>query len=153
MINKGTTEMTTAKNTEYKNAAAHRNALMPTMADKPMSEVVAFMAANVLIKGKPMGVAKAKAYYIDGVKRLGLPGKVEVEVKAPKTKAPKLPKVKAEKKATVKAPADRKETLKAAAKKAGVHRDSIAEALGNDSDPLNLGAPESLSLDDLKYEI
>jgi hypothetical protein len=132
--------------TTYKNAAAHRNAIMPEMADKPMSVVVEFMAKNVMIKGKPMGAAKAKAYYIDGVKRLGLPGKVEVEVKAPKAKAPKA---KVAKVPAVKAPAGRKEALKAAAKRAGIHRDSVAEALGND-DPLGLAAPEALTFDDLK---
>jgi hypothetical protein len=151
MINQRKTTMTTATTT-YKNAAAHRNAIMPSMGDRPMSEVVEFMAKNVMIKGKPMGASKAKAYYIDGVKRLGLPGKVELEVKKPKTKAPKAPKAPKASKAVVvkaaKAPADRKEVLKAAAKRAGIHRDTIAEAQGND-DPLGLAAPESLSFEDL----
>ena len=65
--------------TTYKNAAAHRNAIMPEMADKPMSVVVEFMAKNVMIKGKPMGAAKAKAYYIDGVKRLAVMVSLTVE--------------------------------------------------------------------------
>ena len=133
--------------TTYKNAAAHRNAIMPEMADKPMSVVVEFMAKNVMIKGKPMGASKAKAYYIDGVKRLGLPGKVDAEAKAPK--APKAVKASGKKLPTPKAQAGRKEALKAAAKRAGIHRDSVAEALGND-DPLGLAAPEALTFDDLK---
>lgn len=148
MINERNDNMT-AKNTKKASAATQRNEIMTKMADKPMSVVVEYMAKNITMPtdGKPMGAARAKAYYTDGVKRLGLPGKVEAltVVKAPK--APKAPKV-------AKPAVDRKEALKAAAKKAGIHRDSVAEALeGSDSDPLNLGAPESLSLDDLKYEI
>ena len=45
--------------------------------------------------------------------------------------------------------ADVNAALKAAAKRAGIHRDSVAEALGND-DPLGLAAPEALTFDDLK---
>ena len=125
--------------TEYKNASAHRDAIMNANAGKSMSVVVEMMAREIMMKGKPMGAARAKAYYVDAVKTGRCPGKIDV---APKVaKAPKAPKVKA--------PADRKEVLKAAAKRAGIHKDSIAEATAND-DPLNLAAPESLTRDDLK---
>ena len=136
----------TAKTTKA-SASTQRNDIMTRMADRPMAEVVEYMAKNIIMPtdGKPMGAARAKAYYIDGVKTKGLPGKVEnlVVVKTPKAATPKAPKV-------AKAPTDRKDVLKAAAKKAGIHRETIAEALQGTDDPLNLAPPESLSLSDLK---
>ena len=136
----------TAK-TAKASASTQRNDIMNRMADKPMAEVVEYMAKNIIMPtdGKPMGAARAKAYYVDGVKSKGLPGKVEnlVVVKTPKAAKPKAPKA-------AKAPVDRKEVLKAAAKRAGIHRESVAEALQGTDDPLNLAPPESLSLADLK---
>lgn len=133
----------TAK-TAKASASTQRNDIMTRMADKPMSVVVEYMAKNIIMPtdGKPMGAARAKAYYVDGVKTKGLPGKVEnlVVVKTPKAAAPKTPK----------APSDRKDVLRAAAKRAGIHRESVAEALQGTDDPLNLAPPESLSLADLK---
>lgn len=138
----------TAKNTKA-SASTQRNDIMNRMADKPMSVVVEYMAKNIIMPtdGKPMGAARAKAYYVDGVKTKGLPGKVEnlVVVKTPKAAKPKATAPK-----TPKAPSDRKDVLRAAAKRAGLHRESVAEALQGTDDPLNLAPPESLSLADLK---
>ena len=133
---------------KYKNASEHRDAIMNDNPTRPMAEVVEIMAREITINGKPMGAARAKAYYVDAVKKGRCPGKIETLAKAPKAAAPKVPKVKAPK--VAKAPADRKELLKAAAKKAGIHKDSIAEVATTNDDPLNLAAPESLSFDDLK---
>lgn len=122
-------------------------AIMEKMKDSPMAATVEVLATKVLAKnGKPIGAARARAYYRDLVNLGDAPGKVERAVKA---KAPKAPKAKVAKVPAVKAPADRKEVLKAAAKKAGIHKDSIAEVTGSD-DPLGLAAPESLSMSDLK---
>jgi hypothetical protein len=122
-------------------------AIMEKMKDSPMAATVEVLATKVLAKnGKPIGAARARAYYRDLVNLGDAPGRVERAVKA---KAPKAPKAKVAKAPAVKAPADRKEVLKAAAKKAGIHADSIAAATGND-DPLGLAAPESLSMSDLK---
>lgn len=122
-------------------------AIMEKMKDSPMATTVEKLATTVMAKnGKPIGAARARAYYRDLVNLGDAPGKVERVVKA---KAPKAPKAKVAKVPAVKAPADRKDVLRAAAKKAGIHKDSIAEVGGND-DPLNLAAPESLSKDDLK---
>jgi hypothetical protein len=126
----------------YKNASAHRDAIMNANPTMPMAQVVELMAKEIMVKGKPMGAARAKAYYVDAVKTGRCPGKIEVAPKAPKT--PKVPKAKA-----LKVPTDRKAVLKAAAKKAGIHKDTVAEVTGSD-DPLNLSAPESLTADDLK---
>lgn len=141
----------TAK-TAKASASTQRNDIMTRMADKPMSVVVEYMAKNIIMPtdGKPMGAARAKAYYVDGVKSKGLPGKVEnlVVVKTPKAAKPKATAPKTPKAA--KTPADRKDALRAAAKRAGVHRESVAEALQGTDDPLNLAAPETLTFDDLK---
>ena len=122
-------------------------AMMNEMKDKPMAVTVEALATKILAKnGNPIGAARARAYYRDLVNQELAPGKVERVVKA---KAPKAPKVKA-----TKAPTDRKEALKAAAKRAGIHKDSVKEAKGEvevtGEDPLNLAAPENLSFDDLK---
>jgi hypothetical protein len=108
------------------------------------------MAKEITVNGKPMGAARAKAYYVDAVKKGRCPGKIDELPRAPKAKAEKpakAPKV-------AKAPADRKEVLKAAAKRAGIHKDSVKEAKGEvestTDDPLGLAAPESISMDDLK---
>lgn len=142
----------------YKNAADHTIAIMKEMADAPMSDTVARMVAEILVRGKPMTVEKARHYYRSAASDGRAPGNVPLPQKAqPKAekpaKAPKAPK-------TPKAPADRIEVLKAAARKAGVHLDSIpgkesveAAAETFDNDPLNLAAPEALSLEDLKNEI
>lgn len=135
---------------KYKNASEHRDAIMNANPTKPMAEVVEMMAKEIKVNGKPMGAARAKAYYVDAVKKGRCPGKIETLPRATKAKAPKPAKVKAPK-----APADRKEVLKAAAKRAGIHKDSLAEAKATAAetttdDPLNLAAPESLSMDDLK---
>ena len=106
--------------TQYKNASAHRDAIMNEMATSSMATVVERMAREILVKGKPMGAAKAKAYYVDAVKAGRCPGKIEAA--APVVKAPKAPKAPK----AAKAPTDRKDVLRAAAKRAGVHRESIA---------------------------
>ena len=112
--------------------------IMESMKDRPMAETVEVLATKVLAKnGKPFGVPRARGYYRSLVECGRAPGKVERAVravKAPKPKAAKAPKV-------PKAPVERKDLLKAAAKRAGVHADSIAEVTGND-DPLNLASPE-----------
>ena len=122
-------------------------AIMEKMKDSPMAATVEKLATTVMAKnGKPIGAARARAYYRDLVNLGDAPGKVERAVKAPK--APRV-KASGKKLPAPKAPADRKDVLRAAAKKAGIHKDSIAEATGGD-DPLNLAAPESLTRDDLK---
>ena len=114
-------------------------AIMEKMKDRPMAATVEKLANTVLAKnGKLIGAARARAYYRDLVNLGDAPGKVERAVRASGKKLP-----------TPKAPADRKDVLRAAAKKAGIHKDSIAEVTGND-DPLGLAAPESLSMSDLK---
>ena len=125
-------------------------AMMNSMKDKPMAVTVEALATKILAKnGNPIGAARARAYYRDLVNQGLAPGKVERAVKATAAPKAKAPKVKA-----TKAPVDRKEALKAAAKRAGIHKDSVKEAKGElevtGEDPLNLAAPESLSFDDLK---
>ena len=118
--------------------------IMKAMKDSPMSETCARIA-----KDCEMTVSYARAWYINLVKRDKAPGVVEKSPKKVKpAKAPKTPKVK-----VAKAPADRKAALKKAAKKAGIHKDSVAEATNvpvENDDTLGLAAPDSLSLDDLK---
>ena len=123
---------------------------MKAMQDKPMSETCARIATDC-----EMTVSYARAWYINLVKREKAPGVVEkAPRKAKPAKASKAPKVPKEKKVkTPKVKVDRKAILKAAAVKAGVHaelpKDEVAALLSND-DPLDLGAPASLDLSDLK---
>ena len=133
--------------------------IMESMKDRSMAETCQVMASTVYVKsGKLMTMNRARGCYRYLVRQGRAPGNIEravkvskeVKVKAektPKVKAEKTPKVKAEK--APKAPVERKDVLHAAAKRAGIHKDSIAEVTGGD-DPLNLAAPESLSKDDLK---
>jgi hypothetical protein len=118
---------------------------MTKMADKPMAETVAKLAKIVGKNGSEIGVARARAYYRTAVTEGQAPGKVERATVPAKARTPKVAKPKAPKTGS----AERKELLKAAAKKAGIHKDSVAEALEGE-DVLGLGAPESLSMDDLK---
>lgn len=134
--------------TKYKSATQHAIAIMNEMKDSPMADVVKAMTQRVRNrKGEKFSVGEARTAYNYLVKNEKAPGKIEKLVVA---KAPKAPKAKA----APKAPVDRKEALRAAAKRAGIHRESVAEAATETSsendDPLNLGAPESLSMDDLK---
>lgn len=131
-------------NNTFKSATAHCISIMNEMKDAPMAEVVkAFTTSVVNRKGTPFSVAEARTAYIYLVKNQKAPGVIE---KLTVIKAPKAPKVEAPK-------ADRKEALKKAAKKAGIHRDSVATELTSaevSSDPLGLAAPEKLTLDDLR---
>lgn len=90
---------------------------------------MAFTVAK-LMKDMGLPVHRARAYYRTFVKDGSAPGTLPARVKAePKAKAPKAPKVKAEKPAKAKPLADtpkvdRKAALMAAAKKLGIHRDA-----------------------------
>ena len=125
--------------------------IMESMKDRSMAETCQVMASTVYVKsGKLMTMNRARGCYRYLVRQGRAPGNIERAVKVSKevkVKAEKTPKVKAEK--APKAPVERKDVLHAAAKRAGIHKDSIAEVTGGD-DPLNLAAPESLSKDDLK---
>lgn len=139
--------------TKYKSATQHCIAIMNEMKDQPMADVVKAMTNRVRNrKGDKFSVGEARTAYNYLVKNEKAPGKIEKLVVAKAPKAPKAPKAKA----APKAPVDRKEVLKAAAKKAGIHRETVADAVtavetaSENDDPLNLGAPEALSMDDLK---
>lgn len=130
----------------FKSATAHCIFIMNEMKDQPMANVVkAFTESVKNRKGEFFSVAEARTAYIYLVKNEKAPGVIEKLVVLKEPKAPKAPK-------EPKAPkADRKEALKAAAKKAGIHRDSVADLSQAEveSDPLNLAAPEKLTMADL----
>ena len=154
--------MTTTTNTKTATAPKPLSAtqvcieIMNELKSKPMVDVVKAMTTSVVNrKGTKFSVAEATTAYRYLVKNGKAPGTIEklTIVRAPK--AAKAPKVKAAPKTSN---ADHLERLKAAAKKAGIHRDSLTvkdsvvaqvEAPATD-DTLGLAAPDSLSMSDLK---
>lgn len=131
--------------TKYKSSTAHCIAVMEEMKSSPMVEVVKALTERVTNrKGNKFTVGEAKTAYAYLVKNGKAPGKIEklTVVKALKAKTPVV--------AKTKAPADRKDVLRAAAKRAGLHKESIAEARNEGDDPLGLAAPEKLTMSDLK---
>ena len=143
--------------------------LMNALKDKPMVEVVKSMTESVVNrKGAKFSVAEATTAYRYLVKNGKAPGTIEklTVVRAPK--APKAAKVirgpKLEKLVNAaKSDADHIERLKAAAKRHGIHRDSMtmkdeeiakreeaAEQEPARDDVLGMLPPEKLSMDDLK---
>lgn len=144
---------------KYKSATAHCIAVMEEMKGSPMVDVVRALAQRVRNRrGEKLGVGEAKTAYVYLVKRGRAPGEIDV-VKAKRVAA-------APKSAAPKAPADRLDVLKAAAKRAGVHKGStetiavmeemkdrargMTEAKRERDDPLGLAAPEKLTMRDLK---
>lgn len=130
---------------KFKSATAHCIAVMNEMKDKSMAEVVKALTQRVTNrKGSKFSVGEAKTAYVYLVKNGKAPGKIEklAVVKSAKPKAAPAPKVKA--------PVDRREALRAAAKRAGIHKSSVAEVTGQDDDVLGIAAPEKITMDDLK---
>jgi len=148
---------------KYKSATAHCIAVMEEMKGSPMVDVVRALAQRVHShrSGEKLSVGEAKTAYVYLVKRGRAPGEIVVKAKrvaaAPKSAAPK-------------APADRLDVLKAAAKRAGIYRTSsddpdyltiaVTEEMKDRArvgrrpdprdDPLGLAAPEKLTMRDLK---
>ena len=141
--------------------------LMNEFKDQPMAAVVKTFTTSVTNrKGAKFSVAEATTAYRYLVKNGKAPGTIEqlTIVKAPK--APKAPSVKSRKAAvSVNANAAHLELLKAAAKRAGIHRDSLtvkdeefaeskqeaeAEQEPMRDDMLGMAAPEKLQMSDLK---
>jgi len=148
---------------KYKSATAHCIAVMEEMKGSPMVDVVRALAQRVSNrKGEKLSVGEAKTAYVYLVKRARAPGEIDM-VKAKRVAA-------APKSAAPKAPADRLDVLKAAAKRAGIYRtssddpDYLAIAVPEEmkdrarvgrrpdprDDPLGLAAPEKLTMRDLK---
>lgn len=143
---------------KYKSATAHCIAVMEEMKGSPMVDVVRALAQRVSNrKGEKLSVGEAKTAYVYLVKRARAPGEIDM-VKAKRVAA-------APKSAAPKAPADRLDVLKAAAKRAGIHKDStetiaVTEEMKDRArvgrrpdprdDPLGLAAPEKLTMRDLK---
>jgi len=143
---------------KYKSATAHCIAVMEEMKGSPMVDVVRALAQRVRNrKGEKLSVGEAKTAYVYLVKRGRAPGEIDV-VKAKRVAA-------APKSAAPKAPADRLDVLRAAAKRAGIHGDStetiaVTEEMKDRArvgrrpdprdDPLGLAAPEKLTMRDLK---
>jgi len=143
---------------KYKSATAHCIAVMEEMKGSPMVDVVRALAQRVRNRrGEKLGVGEAKTAYVYLVKRGRAPGEIDV-VKAKRVAA-------APKSAAPKAPADRLDVLRAAAKRAGIHGDStetiaVTEEMKDRArvgrrpdprdDPLGLAAPEKLTMRDLK---
>ena len=141
--------------------------LMNEFKDQPMAAVVKTFTTSVTNrKGAKFSVAEATTAYRYLVKNGKAPGTIEqlTAVKAPK--APKAPSVKSRKAAvSVNANAIHLALLKAAAKRAGIHRDSLpvkdeefaeskqeaeAEQEPMRDDMLGMAAPEKLQMSDLK---
>ena len=141
--------------------------LMNEFKDQPMAAVVKTFTTSVTNrKGAKFSVAEATTAYRYLVKNGKAPGTIEqlTAVKAPK--APKAPSVKSRKAAvSVNANAIHLDLLKAAAKRAGIHRDSLtvkdeefaeskqeaeAEQEPMRDDMLGMAAPEKLQMSDLK---
>ena len=141
--------------------------LMNEFKDQPMAAVVKTFTTSVTNrKGAKFSVAEATTAYRYLVKNGKAPGTIEqlTIVKAPK--APKAPSVKSRKAAvSVNANAIHLDLLKAAAKRAGIHRDSLtvkdeefaeskqeaeAEQEPMRDDMLGMAAPEKLQMSDLK---
>jgi len=148
---------------KYKSATAHCIAVMEEMKGSPMVDVVRALAQRVSNrKGEKLSVGEAKTAYVYLVKRARAPGEIDM-VKAKRVAA-------APKSAAPKAPADRLDVLKAAAKRAGIYRTSsddpdyltitVTEEMKDRArvgrrpdprdDPLGLAAPEKLTMRDLK---
>jgi len=153
---------------KYKSATAHCIAVMEEMKGSPMVDVVRALAQRVSNrKGEKLSVGEAKTAYVYLVKRARAPGEIDM-VKAKRVAA-------APKSAAPKAPADRLDVLKAAAKRAGIYRtssddpdyltirreiDAVTEEMKDRArvgrrpdprdDPLGLAAPEKLTMRDLK---
>jgi len=144
---------------KYKSATAHCIAVMEEMKGSPMVDVVRALAQRVHShrSGEKLSVGEAKTAYVYLVKRGRAPGEIDV-VKAKRAAA-------APKSAAPKAPADRLDALKAAAKRAGIHKDStetiaVTEEMKDRArvgrrpdpldDPLGLAAPVKLTMRDLK---
>ena len=139
--NKDTDNMST----KDKSATQHAIAVLTEMKDSPMAEVVKALTQRVRNrKGEKFSVGEAKTAYVYLVKNGKAPGKIEklAVVKSAKPKAAPAPKAKA--------PVDRKDALRAAARRAGIHKDSVAEVTGQDDDVLGIAAPEKITMDDLK---
>ena len=141
--------------------------LMNEFKDQPMAAVVKTFTTSVTNrKGEKFSVAEATTAYRYLVKNGKAPGTIEqlTAVRAPK--APKAPSVKSRKAAvSINAGATHLELLKAAAKRAGIHRDSLtvkdeefaeskqeaeAEQEPMRDDMLGMAAPEKLQMSDLK---
>jgi transaldolase len=141
--------------------------LMNEFKDQPMAAVVKVFTTSVTNrKGEKFSVAEATTAYRYLVKNGKAPGTIEqlTIVRAPKS--PKAPSVKSRKAAvSVNANAIHLELLKAAAKRAGIHRDSLtvkdeefaeskqeaeAEQEPMRDDMLGMAAPEKLQMSDLK---
>ena len=142
--------------------------LMNEFKDQPMAAVVKTFTTSVTNrKGTKFSVAEATTAYRYLVKNGKAPGTIEqlTIVRAPK--APKAPSVKSRKAAvSINAGATRHlDLLKAAAKRAGIHRDSLtvkdeefaeskqeaeAEQEPMRDDMLGMAAPEKLQMSDLK---
>lgn len=148
---------------KYKSATAHCIAVMEEMKGSPMVDVVRALAQRVSNrKGEKLSVGEAKTAYVYLVKRARAPGEIDM-VKAKRVAA-------APKSAAPKAPADRLDVLKAAAKRAGIYRTSsddpdyltitVTEEMKDRArvgrrpdpldDPLGLAAPVKLTMRDLK---
>lgn len=143
--------MTKKNDVKMRTVADQIKAIMIKMADKPMSETCAAIVKGVVTVKAPVNMARARAYYTTFVRENEAPGRVERTLKptSAKLKPVKAPVVK-----TPKAPVDRVEQLKAAAKKAGIHKESAKvkklESDKDQDDVLDLAAPSKLSLADLK---
>lgn len=137
-------------------------ALMNELKSQPMVDVVKAMTETVVNrKGTKFSVSEATTAYRYLVKNGKAPGTIEKlsVVRTPKVpKVPKRPKVQ-----PVMPNKDHIERLKAAAKKAGIHRDSLTvkdeeiaereDAVEQEparDDVLGMLPPEKLSMDDLK---
>lgn len=134
-------------------------ALMNELKSQPMVDVVKVMTETVVNrKGTKFSVSEATTAYRYLVKNGKAPGTIEKLSVVRTPKVPKRPKVQ-----PVMPNKDHIERLKAAAKKAGIHRDSLTvkdeeiaereDAVEQEparDDVLGMLPPEKLSMDDLK---
>lgn len=140
-------------------------ALMNELKSQPMVDVVKVMTETVVNrKGTKFSVSEATTAYRYLVKNGKAPGTIEKLSVVRTPKVPKVPKVpKRPKVQPVMPNKDHIERLKAAAKKAGIHRDSLTvkdeeiaereDAVEQEparDDVLGMLPPEKLSMDDLK---